>query len=69
VTGPPTPPPSAAASTPIPRVPISDSAITVPADVIATLLAFHAKSPDIRSQPADGYRKESLEILSGKETQ
>ncbi|MGH9303855.1 MAG: tyrosine-type recombinase/integrase [Acidimicrobiales bacterium] len=40
----------------------------VPADVIETLLAFHAKSPDARSQPADGYRKESLEILFGRGT-
>ena len=41
----------------------------VPADVIATLLAFHAKSRDARPVPADGYRKESLEILFGKKTQ
>jgi integrase len=36
------------------------------ADVIETMLAFHAKSPGPSSPPAEGYRPESLEVLFGK---
>ena len=50
-------------------VPISDSAITVPEDVIAGVLAFHARGRDRdpAAPPAPGYRAESLQTLFGED--
>ena len=46
---------------------ISDCAVTVPEDVIAGVLAFHARGRDPAAPPAPGYRAESLQTLFGED--
>ena len=55
----------------IQTVPITNCAVTLPEDVIASVLAHYARQAEGASAPASGsrleYRPESLSVLFGKD--